>query len=304
MRRQALSRNLRPGRQGVKSNLNENEPGGDRRPRNDNSPGNSPPQNPPVPKGQLADDVVMGVRFFSRLPVSGRPHEKPDLARIAMALPFASLIIGIGPVLLLLIGALAQLPSLVSATLAVCASVLVTGAMAEDGLADAADGLFGGQTSEHRLEIMKDSRHGTYGVAALCLSLVLRIAIIGAMAGIAPTFAAAIWLAAGLMARSGALWLSVALPPARPDGVSASAGRVTRPAFFMGAIFALILGLVFGAPGAGLVGFLAAAALVAATAWGWTMLCKRMVGGQTGDLIGALQALLEIAALLGFLAFV
>jgi adenosylcobinamide-GDP ribazoletransferase len=280
--------------------LTDNQSDGDRRPKNDNKP----PHAPPTARAPLADDVVMGIRFFSRLPVSGRGHEKPDLTRIAMALPFASLIIGIGPVLLLLVTSLAQLPTLVAATSAVAASVVVTGAMAEDGLADAADGLFGASSPERRLEIMKDSRHGTYGVAALCLSLVLRIAIISAMVGIGPTFAAAIWLASGLMARSGALWLSVALPAARPDGASATAGRVTLPAFFMGAVFALILGLIFGAPGAGLVGFLAATALVAATAWGWAALCKRLVGGQTGDLIGALQALLEIAALIGFLAFV
>ena len=280
--------------------MTDNQPDGDRRPKNDNKP----PQAPASTKAPLVDDVVMGIRFFSRLPVSGRSHEKPDLTRIAMALPFASLIIGIGPVLLLLVVSLAQLPALVAATIAVAASVIVTGAMAEDGLADAADGLFGGSSPERRLEIMKDSRHGTYGVAALCLSLVLRIAIISAMVGVGPAFAAAIWLASGLMARSGALWLSVALPAARPDGASATAGRVTLPAFFMGVVFALILGLIFGAPGAGLVGFLAAAALVAATAWGWAALCERLVGGQTGDLIGALQALLEIAALIGFMAFV
>ena len=280
--------------------MSNDKPDGDRRPNNDNKPKPSAP----VVKPPLADDVVMGIRFFSRLPISGRAHEKPDLTRIALALPFASLIIGIGPVLLLLVTSLVQLPALVAATLAVAASVIVTGAMAEDGLADAADGLFGGASPERRLEIMKDSRHGTYGVAALCLSLVLRIGIISALAGAGPTFAAAIWLASGVMARSGALWLSVALPPARPDGASASAGRVTLPTFFMGVLFALILGLIFGAPGAGLAGFITAAALIAATAYGWAALCQRLVGGQTGDLIGALQALLEIAALLGFLAFV
>jgi adenosylcobinamide-GDP ribazoletransferase len=72
----------------------------------------------------------------------------------------------------------------------------------------------------------------------------------------------------------------------------------------MGAVFALILGLVLSAPGTGLVGFLTAVGAVALLAWGWTALCHRLVGGQTGDLIGALQALLEVAALAAFLLYV
>jgi adenosylcobinamide-GDP ribazoletransferase len=280
--------------------LNDKPPGGKRRPQNDNHPRTDPGARP-AGKTQLIDDLVMGVRFYSRLPVGDRPHERPELSRIAMALPFAGLVIGIGPALLLAAASLLGLPKLFAAGLAVAAALAVTGAMAEDALADAADGLFGGSNVERRLEIMRDSRHGTFGVAALCLYLLLRVAALAALAAIQPLTAAAIWLAAMLMARSGSLYLTLALPPARPDGLSASVGRVTPPAFAMGAIFALILALVLGAPGAGLAGFLVAAALAAGTAWGWTWLCRRLVGGQTGDLIGALQALLEIAALTGFL---
>jgi adenosylcobinamide-GDP ribazoletransferase len=279
--------------------LNEDEPP-HRRPHNDNHPSGSPT----AAGRQLADDLVMGVRFFSRLPIGNRPHERPDLARIAMALPFASLVIGSGPALLLLCGGLLNLPPLFVAGAAVAASAIVTGAMAEDALADAADGLFGGATPERRLEIMKDSRHGTYGVTALCLFLLLRVAALAALLSVDALLAPAVWLAAGLMARSGALWLTVALGPARTEGLAAAAGRVGKPAFLMGAVFALILGLVLSAPGTGLVGFLTAVGAVALLAWGWTALCHRLVGGQTGDLIGALQALLEVAALAAFLLYV
>ncbi|MDB5623829.1 MAG: adenosylcobinamide-GDP ribazoletransferase, partial [Devosia sp.] len=116
----------------------------------------------------------MALRFFSRLPSGSSPHERPDLARIAPVLPLASLLIGAGPALILAAGAQAM-PPMLAAALAVAALVLAGGAMAEDALADSADGLFGGHTVERRLEIMKDSRHGTYGVAALCLLLIMRV---------------------------------------------------------------------------------------------------------------------------------
>jgi adenosylcobinamide-GDP ribazoletransferase len=283
-----------------RSTLSNNAPQRQSGPQNDNQPHD----HPDTAKPQFGDDVLMGLRFFSRLPTGDRPHRPPDLNRIAMALPFTSVIIGVVPALLLLGASLIGLPPLFAAGLAVAASVLVTGAMAEDALADAADGLFGGSSRERRLEIMKDSRHGTYGVAALCLLLLLRVSALSALAAINPLAAATMWLAAMLLARSGALWLSVALPAARSDGVAAAAGRVSKPAFAMGAVFALILGLILAAPGAGLVGFLLAVALAALVAGGWMALCRRLVGGHTGDLIGALQALLEIAALAAFLVFV
>ena len=102
----------------------------------------------------LKADFMMALRFFSRLPTGDSPHQVPDLGRIAMALPLASVAIGIGPVLLLIGGALVGLPSYFVAALAVAAMVIASGAMAEDAIADAADGLFGGHTTERRLEIM------------------------------------------------------------------------------------------------------------------------------------------------------
>src|SRR5690606_11795685 len=88
----------------------------------------------------LKDDLVMALRFFSRLPTGGSPHEKPDMGRIAMALPLASAIMGLIPVLILIGGVLAGLPSYFSAALAVAAMVVVGGGMMEDAIADAADG--------------------------------------------------------------------------------------------------------------------------------------------------------------------
>lgn len=251
----------------------------------------------------LKDDFIMALRFFSRLPTGSSPHQKPQLGRIAMALPLASIAIGIGPALLLIGGALVGLPSYFAAALAVAAMVIASGAMAEDALADAADGLFGGQTIERRLEIMKDSRHGTFGVAALCLFVLLRVTALGAVAAINPLAAGAVWLATSVVGRSGALWVAVALPAARSNGASATAGQLSGGSFAVGAVFAAILLFVLAGPATSVValGFavLAAVAVIA----GWTALCRRLVGGQTGDLIGALGALVEIAVLTALLPF-
>jgi adenosylcobinamide-GDP ribazoletransferase len=264
------------------------------------------PSRPAAPPGGvgLVDDLVMALRFFSRLPTGDSPHQKPDLNRIAMALPLASLVIGLGPALLLVGGSLLGLPTYFVAALAVAAMVLVSGAMAEDALADAADGLFGGHSPARRLEIMKDSRHGTYGVAALCLFILLRVSGLGAVAAINPLAAGAIWLAASIVGRSGALWLAVALPAARPDGISAAAGAVSGRSFAVGAVFAVLLAFVLGGPATNLLalGFALVAAL--AVIAGGSALCRRLVGGQSGDLIGALGGLVEIAVLCALLGFV
>lgn len=258
----------------------------------------------PPPRGfGLKDDLVMALRFFSRLPTGDSPHEKPDLGRIAMALPLASLVMGALPALLLIGGVWAGLPPYFAAALAVAAMVVVGGGMMEDSLADAADGLFGGATRERRLEILKDSRHGTYGVAALCLFLVLRVTALGSIAAINPLAAGALWLAANIGGRSGGLWIAVALPPARPDGASATAGALPRSRFAIGAALAALLVFVIGAPASSLLGVILALVAVMLAALAWTALCRHLVGGQTGDLIGAAAGLGEIAALAVLLIF-
>lgn len=264
---------------------------------------------PHVPLGAkpqlgLGADIIMALRFFSRLPSGHSPHETPNLNRIAMALPLASVAIGLGPALLLAGAALVGLPALFAAALAVGAAVMAGGAMAEDALADSADGLFGGSTRERRLEIMKDSRHGTYGVAALCLFLVLRVVGIGSVAAINPLAAAAIWLAAGIVGRSGALWLAVALAPARADGAAATAGPLHKRSFAIGAALALMLLFVLAGPPTSVLALALAVVMAVGVIAGWTALCRRLVAGQTGDLIGALGALLEIAVLTALLLFV
>lgn len=268
------------------------------------SPENRDAYRPEAPRGGLGlkDDLVMALRFFSRLPTGDSPHEKPDLGRIAMALPLASVVMGLAPILLLG-GVWLGLPGYFAAALAVGAMVIVGGGMMEDSLADSADGLFGGSTRERRLEILKDSRHGTYGVAALCLFLVLRVTALGGVATVNPLAAAGLWLAANIAGRSGALWVAVALPPARAEGASASAGALPVSRFIVGAALATLLVFVIGAPASSLLGVIVAVLAVGLVVLGWTALCRKLVGGQTGDLIGGAAGLGEIAALAVLLIF-
>lgn len=264
------------------------------RPTNDNRP--------PAGEMRLGDDLLMGIRFFSRLPTGAAPHRRPNLSRIALALPFTSLVIGLGPALLLLGLEWLNVSHLFAAALAVAAMIVVTGAMAEDAIADSVDGLFGGHDVEQRLTIMKDSRHGTYGVCAIATLLLLRVTAIGSIGN--PLEAAGTWLAATVMARSGALWLTVALPAARVGGAAATAGQVTRQAFGIGAVFMVVLSFVLAGFAVSVLGLAVAYGLGALVVWGWVTLCRRLIGGQTGDLIGALMALIEVAVLTAFMVFV
>jgi len=265
-----------------------------RPPRQDNAP-------PPPPA--LVSDFVMALRFFSRLPTGDAPHLTPSLQRMAPALPFASVAIGLLPALALMALCWLTVPPFVAATVGVMLMLVVTGAMPDDALADSADGLFGGHSIERRLEIMKDSRHGTYGVAALVLYLVLRITALGSIAALNPLAAGALMLAAAVLARSASLWLAAELHAAREGGASASVGQLSKRAFGIGAGFAALLVFVLAGPFVGIVGLLVCAAAAVAVAMGWAWLCRRLVGGQTGDLIGALHALIEAAVLVIFAAF-
>ena len=240
-------------------------------------------------------DIPAAIALLTRLPLPALPARafaRP--ARAVWAYPLAGLAVGL-PAGLLGWAALALgLPALLAAGLALTALVMATGALHEDGLADSADGIWGGRDPARRLEIMRDSRIGSYGVLALILSQGLRW---GALAALMQGGA---WAALPLAAMASRAVLPVvmrALPPARGDGLGRAQGRPgARPC-----LVALTLGAgpalaILGA--AALPGLAAAAALVAL----WALLARRRLGGQTGDVLGAAQQLAEIALLIGWTA--
>jgi len=161
----------------------------------------------------------------------------------------------------------------------------------EDGLADFADS-FGASTRDRKLEIMRDSRVGTYGVCALLLSLLLRSAALSSIAD--PVLAAPVIVAAHMGARSNMALFMRLVAPARQDGLSVGVGRPSgATAIAAGIIGIAALGIGLG-PAAGV----CAVALMAAAFGFLRWLCMRQIGGQTGDVLGALEQIGEIVILL------
>lgn len=255
-----------------------------------------------MPRAELLKDIVADLRmaasFVTILPMaSSKPAADGAVARATWALPLAGLLVGLAGALVYKISSRFGLTPNLAALLALATTTLITGALHEDGLADTADGLGGGRTGERKLEIMRDSRIGSYGVCALILSFGLRWS---ALATIANPWAVMLALcAAHTAARAGVPAFMSLVPPARPDGLSASAGvppgRSVAIAFALGT---LALALALG-PGKALVGLI----LLSLAGLMLARLAIRQIGGQTGDILGAFEQISEILILLVAAAF-
>jgi adenosylcobinamide-GDP ribazoletransferase len=243
----------------------------------------------------MLTDLRLAFRFLTRLPIDSSDWQQGDLGRASWAFPLVGVLIGLAAGVVYALGRGLGLTPLIAGVAAVAASVILTGALHEDGLADMADGL-GGKDKESRLAIMRDPHVGTYGVVALTLTLIARVAAISYLSGTATVFAA---LVVSHAAGRTAIGLPLAmLPAARADGLGADAGR---PSWEWVAAAAGLAGLaiVVVSPGSftdGLKGLLAvllafaAAVIVGLIAW-------RKFGGQTGDVLGAAEQAGEVAAL-------
>src|SRR5260370_40396891 len=169
------------------------------------------------------DDVIAAARFLTRLPVAGlATAETGLLARSMRAFPVVGLVVGLAGWAAFAIAAALGLPATIGALLAVAVTVLTTGALHEDGLADTADGFGGGEDRAGKLAIMRDSRSGAYGVLALAFSVALRAA---ALAVLTTPRAGAALIAAHAVSRAGLPIVMRWLAPARDDGLGASAGQ-------------------------------------------------------------------------------
>jgi adenosylcobinamide-GDP ribazoletransferase len=252
-------------------------------------------------------DLAHCVRFYSRLPVPALPweqdpHALPSFPRLVRVVPLAGLVIGLLPALALGGALLLDLGPWLAAILSVAAMTLTTGALHEDGLADTADS-FGGSTREKRLEIMRDSRIGSFGASALFLSLALRIGALAALASRIDGGAvmAAVLIAASVSRTAGLMPLAF-LAPARRDGLSQAVGQPSRETFWLAAGLAggiaVVLGALAGLPPLGIALMLALSAL---SGLAFIRFADRHLGGQTGDVAGAAQQVAEIAALIGLL---
>ncbi|MGI9413510.1 MAG: adenosylcobinamide-GDP ribazoletransferase [Hyphomicrobiales bacterium] len=238
-------------------------------------------------------DLKHSLGFLTRLPVGhGAPAPRPAAMR---AYPLAGAVVGLCGGVLYLCADAANLPAGLAALLAVAAMVAVTGALHEDGVADTADGFGGGWDRERKLEIMRDSRIGSFGVIALVLVLGIKVFAIAALAGRSgdPAMPLYALIGSAALSRAMSVWLLRLLPPARADGLSADAGRpsprVVTQALIAGAVVAGLPVLLT----LGLMALLIAAAAAALGLWLVKRLAQKQIQGQTGDVAGACQQVSE-----------
>lgn len=241
---------------------------------------------------ERADDLKASVLFLTRLPLPWPTPDGSQVARASWAFPIAGIVVGAIGALVYVLAHRLGLPAWSAATLAVAATLLTTGGLHEDGLADSADGFGGGNTREQKLAIMRDSRIGTYGVCALIISILLRA---GALASLAdPGSVALALIAAHGAARATMPAFMLLAPPSRDDGLAFAAGRPPRESVIGGALLGLLLLVSCLGPTLGLVALVLLA--IAAALWAWFSLAQ--IDGQTGDVLGALEQVSEIVVLL------
>jgi len=248
--------------------------------------------------GRRRTELVSAFGLLTRLPVADLtpPGDYADPARAVWAYPLAGLAVGLIGGLVYWLAAALAIPPMIAGVLALGAMVLATGGLHEDGLADTADGLGGGRDKARKLEIMRDSRIGSYGVIALVLVFALRLGAIAELA--APAAVVAALVGAAVLSRGVMGPLMHLLGPARTDGLSAGVGQPDGNAATECAAIAAILAFLVLSPGVAVVAMMAA--VLAAAVVGW--LASRQIGGQTGDIVGAAGIAAECAALTAIVA--
>jgi adenosylcobinamide-GDP ribazoletransferase len=237
-------------------------------------------------------DVVTAFMLLTRLPL-GRFSSAgaSDLGRSVWAFPVVGFVVG-------LLGGLVYwamhrlgVPALLASSWAWGTILLTTGAFHEDGLADTADGFGGGVTRERKLEIMRDSRIGTYGAVALGLSLLIRISAVATLER--PHLVLVALVAAAMVGRGGMIVPLLVLHPARPDGMAADMRMVPRWGAVLGfALAGLVLVSCLPAGKAIVVTLVALA-----TCFGLARLARSQIGGHSGDVLGATEVIVECVTL-------
>jgi adenosylcobinamide-GDP ribazoletransferase len=240
--------------------------------------------------------LLGAIRFFTRIPVSDRiPHSEALLNHAARYFPAVGLLVGLVSALAFGLSLMA-LPKSVSILIAMAASIYLTGAFHEDGLTDMTDGLGGGWEKHRILEIMTDSRVGSYGVIAIALVLAMKFACLEAV----PTAWIPVLLIIGhAFSRYCSVLIMAGMHYVREDALSKAkplATQLSGRALTVATLFGLLplLWLPFDAMVTGMV-----CALIT-TLWLGRKL-QKWLGGYTGDCLGAVQQLSEVTFYMGVL---
>jgi adenosylcobinamide-GDP ribazoletransferase len=256
------------------------------------SPDHNPEETADNSPAAWLQDLKAAAIFFTRVPIA---HDGSltlaDLRRAWRAVPAVGALIGLAGGIVFALALWLHLPAVAAALLAVLATAALTGALHEDGLADVADGMGGGDP-DRRIEIMRDSRIGAYGALALASSVGLRAAALAAIAG--PGGAILALVAAHAVSRAAIPAVMSRFPPASEEGLGFNAGTPERLSLAVAVGFAAVLALIALGPAAGVWALIAAAAAAVAVA----ALAQRLFRGYTGDVLGATQQAAEIAVLL------
>lgn len=241
---------------------------------------------------ERANDLEACLSLLTRLRFGMTTPGGGGIACASWAFPIIGALVGIIGGVIYALAFRIGLTAWPAAALGVAATLLVTGCLHEDGLADTADGFGGGATREQKLEIMRDSRIGTYGVCALTLSILLRVA---ALAGLGvPSLAMPALIAAHAAARAALPAFMFFVPPARGDGLSAAAGQPGRDSAVAAAVLGVIILIACLGLWQGLLALILLAIVAALLAW----LSASQIDGQTGDVLGAVEQAGEIIVLL------
>ena len=232
-------------------------------------------------------EARLAILLLSRIPVGRIVDPVPTIGASAWAWPLVGAVIAAPSALVYLFFHIAGLGAQAAALGMITTIALLSGAMHEDGLADMVDGFGGGRDTRRKLEIMRDSRIGSYGVLALIFAVAFQMSLIAELAD--PSRVILVAVGISMASRSVLpLWLRV-MPAARHDGLGQSAAQVPR----MAVIISLLLGLL-GLLSLGFISALWVAGVMllctALVAW----LARSQIGGQTGDVIGAMQKLSEL----------
>jgi adenosylcobinamide-GDP ribazoletransferase len=250
-------------------------------------------------------ELAAATAFLTRLPAARlgvAAERRPDFTIAARAFPGVGLLVGIVGALALLIASALGLPTIAAAALSLAATIALTGALHEDGLADTADGFGGGTTATRKLEIMRDSRIGTFGGVALVLSLLLRASLLAALLPYGAWPVATALIGAEIVSRAAIVQLWAALPPARFEGLASATGRPSRDTGLTAIGIAILAALICGAIGTGILPAVVALVVAGLAGYAFQRLCASQIAGQTGDTLGAVQQITLITYLMAIVA--
>jgi adenosylcobinamide-GDP ribazoletransferase len=252
---------------------------------------------------------LLAVGFFTRIPVpSFANFEEQELNHSAKYFPLVGIVVGMVAALVFVL-AMRIFPTGIAVLLSMVATIYVTGAFHEDGMADSIDGIGGGWDRERILTIMQDSRLGTYGALALFLMVFAKFQVLNAL----PIHSVAyILIAAHALSRLCAVYVMATLSYAKADGKAKPLATAVQ---FKDLVVATIFGLL---PLVLLYWYLLADVtdvrdvIIFTLSWlisvgliwfWWRNKIKRWLGGYTGDCLGAMQQMTELAFYLGVLAY-